>query len=279
MNIESAYNDALEFTRNHYENFPVVSFLIPKNLRKHIAIIYWFARTADDLADEGSIKSEERIKKLEEFENRLTELLNGNYSNPFELALHSTIEIKNLSPENFYNLLKAFRQDVIKKRYNNFSEVLDYCRYSANPVGRMILELNNIRDEKAFQYSDQVCTALQLTNFWQDTWNDFQKGRIYYPLDEMEKFGVTEKVFELKENNLNLNALIKHNVERTKQLFNEGRSLIDFLNSWLKYEIKWTILGGETILKKIELNHFDVLKFRPALTKKDFLILFMKSIL
>lgn len=279
MDIESAYNDALEFARNHYENFPVVSFLVPKNLRKHVAIIYWFARTADDLADEGSMKSEERIKKLEEFENRLTELLNGNYSNPFELALHSTIETKNLSPENFYNLLKAFKQDVIKKRYNDFSEVLDYCRYSANPVGRLILELNDIRDEKVFHYSDQVCTALQLTNFWQDTWNDFQKGRIYYPLDEMERFGVTEKVFELKENNLNLKALVKYNVERTNQFFNEGKGLIKYLNGRLKYEIKWTILGGGTILKKIVLNDFDVLNLRPVLTKKDFLILFMKSIL
>ncbi|MCL5031374.1 MAG: squalene synthase HpnC [Bacteroidetes bacterium] len=279
MDIESAYNDALEFARNHYENFPVVSFLVPKNLRKHVAIIYWFARTADDLADEGPMKSEERIKKLDEFENRLTELLNGNYANPYELALHSTIEAKNLSADNFYNLLKAFKQDVIKKRYNDFSEVLDYCRYSANPVGRLILELNDIRDEKAFHYSDQVCTALQLTNFWQDTLNDFQKGRIYYPLDEMDKFGVMEKVFELKENNLNLKALVKYNVERTNQLFNEGKSLIKYLNGRLKYEIKWTILGGETILKKIELNNFDVLNLRPVATKKDFLILFVKSIL
>ena len=278
MIIDSAYEDAIEFAKNHYENFPVVSILVPKNLRKHVAIIYWFARTADDFADEGDLEPEERIKKLEDFENQLTELLNGNYSNPFELALHSTIEEKNLSPENFYNLLKAFKQDVIKKRYNNFTEVLEYCRYSANPVGRLILELNNIRSEDAFSYSDKICTALQLANFWQDTLIDFQKNRIYYPLNELEKFGVIEKVFELKENNLNLRALIKYNIERTNQLFNEGRSLIKFLNGRLKYEIKWTIFGGEAILKKIERNGFNVFNSRPKLTKKDFFILLLKSI-
>ena len=277
MNIDSAYEDALEFVKNHYENFPLASFLIPKSLRKHVALIYWFARTADDIADEGEMKSEERLKKLEEFENRLTELLNGNYSNPFELALHSTIETKNLSPENFYNLLKAFKQDIIKKRYDDFSDLLNYCHNSANPVGRLILELNDIKNDEAFYYSDKICSALQLTNFWQDTLIDFQKGRIYYPADEMEKFGVTEKVFELKENNLNLQALVKHNIQRTNQLFEEGKNLIEFLHGRLKFEIKWTILGGEAILKKIESSDFNVLNLRPKLSKKDFFILLLKS--
>ncbi len=277
MNIDSAYEDALEFVKNHYENFPVASFLIPKSLRKHVALIYWFARTADDIADEGEMKSEERLKKLEEFENRLTELLNGNYSNPFELALHSTIETKNLSPENFYNLLRAFKQDIIKKRYDDFSDLLNYCHNSANPVGRLILELNDIKNDEAFYYSDKICSALQLTNFWQDTLIDFQKGRIYYPADEMEKFGVTEKVFELKENNLNLQALVKHNIQRTNQLFEEGKNLIEFLHGRLKFEIKWTILGGEAILKKIESSDFNVLNLRPKLSKKDFFILLLKS--
>ncbi len=278
MNIDSAYEEALEFAKNHYENFPVASFLIPKSLRKHVAIIYWFARTADDIADEGEMKPEERLKKLENFENRLTELLNGNFSNPFELALHSTIEAKNLSQENFYNLLKAFKQDVIKKSYKDFPDLLNYCKYSANPVGRLILELNNIRNEDAFNYSDKICTALQLTNFWQDTLIDFLKGRIYYPIDEMENFGVMEKVFELKENNLNLQALVKHNVERTSQLFEEGKNLIKFLHGRLKFEIKWTIFGGEAILKKIESNDFNVLNLRPTLSKRDFLLLLLKSI-
>ncbi len=277
--IESAYDEALEFVGNHYENFPVTSFLIPKELRKHVAIIYWFARTADDFADEGSLNQNERIEKLNEFENHLTDLLNGKYTNPFERALHFTIQTKNLSTDNFYNLLKAFKQDVVKSRYNNFSELLNYCSNSANPVGRLILELNDTKNEKAFHYSDQICTALQLTNFWQDSAIDFKKGRIYYPSDEMQNFNVTEKMFELKENNLNLKALVKHNVDRTKQLFREGSKLLNFLNGRLKFEIKWTILGGEALLKKIETNNYSVTQVRPTLNKKDFLMLLLKAFL
>ncbi len=279
MEVDSAYKEALDYAKNHYENFPVVSVLVPKHLRKHVAIIYWFARTADDIADEGSLSSDERIKMLDKFENRLLELLKGNFTSSFELALYTTIKVKNLSSDHFYSLLKAFKQDVVKKRYENFYALLGYCQNSANPVGRLILELNEIRKSEAFEFSDKICTALQLTNFWQDSAIDFAKGRIYYPEDEMQNFGVIEKMFELKENNLNLKALVKHNVERTEKLFNEGNKLLEYLNGRLKYEIKWTILGGRSILKQIEKNNYNVLQQRPALTKKDFFILLLKSFL
>lgn len=277
MDIESAYTEALEFTKNHYENFPVISFLIPAKIRKDIAIIYWFARTADDIADEGICTPEDRLKKLNEFEDRFTEVINGNFENPFELALFNTIDSNNLTAEHFYNLLKAFRQDITKNRFNNFPDLLAYCKNSANPVGRLILELNNVRDDEAFACSDKICTALQLTNFWQDAGPDFEKGRIYFPLDEIEKFGVTEKMFELKENNLKLKALVKHNVDRTRQLFTDGKKLTCYLTGRLKYEIKWTILGGEQILKKIETNTYNILQVRPVLNKTDFFILLLKS--
>jgi len=277
MDIESAYIEALEFTKNHYENFPVVSFLIPKRIRKDVAIIYWFARTADDIADEGSACADERIKKLNLFEERLTELLNGNFETPNESALYHTIDSNNLSPEHFYNLLKAFRQDITKSRFNNFEELIAYCSNSANPVGRLILELNNIRDADAFNYSDKICTALQLTNFWQDAAIDYKKGRIYFPQDEMQKFGVVEKMFEFKENNLKLKSLLKYNVDRTRQLFSEGKKLSAFLSGRLKYEIKWTVLGGEKILEKIETNGYNILLNRPKLDKKDFIALLLKS--
>lgn len=272
-----AYNEAIKFAKNHYENFPVISFLIPKDLRKHIAIIYWFARTADDIADEGELSQAERLIRLNEFETRLTETLKGNFSNQFELALYSTVIGKNLSPEYFYNLLKAFRQDITVKRYEDFLSVQGYCVDSANPVGRLILELNNIRDEKAFSYSDSICTALQLTNFWQDTATDYEKGRIYYPLNEMEKYGVTQNMFEIKKNNFNLREMVKQNVERTSNLFDYGKNLLPFLDGRLKYEIKWTILGGEMILDKIRLSDYDVLNNRPRITKIDFLTLLIKS--
>ena len=279
LDINSAYNEAIKFAKNHYENFPVISFLIPKNLRKHIAIIYWFARTADDIADEGALSEAERLNQLNEFETRLTETVKGNFSNQFDLALHSTVKEKNLSTEYFYNLLKAFRQDITVKRYEDFSSLQGYCVNSANPVGRLILELYNIRDEDAFNYSDSICTALQLTNFWQDTALDYQKGRIYYPLNDMEKYGVTENMFEFRKNNFNLREMVKSNVDQTLKMFDKGSNLLTFLHGRLKYEIKWTILGGEMILDKIRLSDYDVLNFRPHITKKDFLTLLIKSFL
>jgi len=276
--VDSAYISALSFAKAHYENFPVISFLIPKKLQKHIAVIYWFARTADDFADEGELNPEERLKRLNDFEEKLTSTLNGNPKNEFIAGLVNTIKDKNLTPHLFYDLLKAFKQDVLKKRYKDFNEVLEYCRHSANPIGRLILELFNIRNEEVFQYSDKICTALQLTNFYQDTIIDYKKGRIYLPEEEMQKFGVSKKSFELKENNLNLKSLIKFNVERTQVLFEEGKSLLGHLNGRFKYEIKWTISSGETILKKIKENDYDVLNIRPELSKKDFIRLFLKSI-
>ncbi len=277
LDINSAYNEAIKFAMNHYENFPVISFLIPKDLRKHIAIIYWFARTADDIADEGALSESERLNQLNEFETRLTETLKGNFSNQFDLALHSTVKEKNLSTEYFYNLLKAFRQDITVKRYEDYSSLQSYCVNSANPVGRLILELYNIRNEDAFNYSDSICTALQLTNFWQDTALDYQKGRIYYPLNDMEKYGVTENMFEFRKNNFNLREMVKSNVDQTLKMFDKGSNLLTFLHGRLKYEIKWTILGGEMILDKIRLSDYDVLNFRPHITKKDFLTLLIKS--
>ena len=177
----------------------------------------------------------------------------------------------------FYDLLKAFKQDVVKKSYKNFEELLEYCKYSANPVGRLILELNNIRNEEAFSLSDKICTALQLTNFYQDLKIDYEKGRIYLPEDEMAEYLIEKKVFELNENNLNLRKLLSRNINRTKKMFEKGSSLLKFLNGRLKYEIKWTILGGEEILKKIEKNNYNVLKYRPKLNKIDFVKLLLVS--
>jgi squalene synthase HpnC len=277
--ISSAYKSAIDFSKEHYENFPVVSLLVPRELRKHVAIIYWFARTADDFADEGNMSEDGRIEKLNDFENSLKALLNGNFKSPFEEALHQTIKQKNLTSQLFFDLLKAFKQDVVKKRYNDFDEVLDYCNCSANPVGRLILELYDVRNEGAFNYSDKICTALQLTNFYQDIEIDYEKGRIYFPQNEMEQFEVTENIFAMKENNVNLKMLLRHNIDRTQKMFDEGKNLLKFLNGRLKFEIKWTILGGEAILNKIIKNDYNIFNSRPRLTKTDFGALFIKSFL
>jgi squalene synthase HpnC len=271
------YNSAINFAKNHYENFPVISFLVPKELQKHIAVIYWFARTADDLADEGNFSEEIRLKNLINFEARLTDIFKGNFEHDLEHALKCTIEEKKLSPDLFYDLLSAFKQDVEKKSYKNYEEILDYCRRSANPIGRLILEIYNIRNEEAFEYSDMICTALQLTNFYQDVSIDVKKGRIYFAENEMAVYGTSRFMFENMENSLNLREFLRFNVERTEGLFEEGKKLLKYLNGRLKLEIKWTILGGLEVLKKIKQNNYDVFNVRPKLHKKDFFILLMRS--
>jgi len=279
QSAKSGYSQALKLAKSHYENFPVVSFLVPGKLKTDVAIIYWFARTADDYSDEGNFSPSERLDKLQEFENRLSDVFSNHPADNLEAALKHTIVTRKLNPENFFNLLKAFKQDVVKNRYNDFNEVLAYCSNSANPVGRILLELFDIRDERAIYYSDKICTALQITNFIQDTQIDYQKGRIYYPLDEMERFNIDEKVFEMNRNNLNLKKLIEFSVNRVQNFFNEGKSLLEFLSGRFKYEIAWTINGGEEILNKIRGANFDIFTKRASLTKTDYLKLFIKSII
>lgn len=272
------YNEALDIAKSHYENFPIVSFFVPKRLRKHVAIIYWFARSADDIADEGNEKPEFRLVKLIEFELKFKQALNGKPDSVFFSALCETITVLNLTPKHFTDLLYAFKQDVVKKRYCNYEELLNYCNHSANPVGRLILELFNVRNKDAYYYSDEICTALQLTNFFQDTKIDFDRGRIYYTQAEMEKYGVTERMFELNENNLNLQKLVKFNVERAQVLFNDGKKLLKLLKGGLKLEVSWTVRGGEAILDRITKSNFDVLNKRPVLSKTDFVKLLFTTI-
>ena len=277
-NFKNINKNFSTLAKNHYENFPVASLLIPKYYRKEIAIIYWFARTADDIADEGNLESEKRLDKLNKFEEEFKNALNGISKNLNFVLLAKTINEKKLSNENFLNLLSAFKQDVVKKRYESYSEVLDYCKRSANPVGRILLELFKVSDKEAIISSDKICTALQLTNILQDTVIDFEKGRIYYPQEELRIFSVTDKMFELKENNPNIKALVKLNVDRTQVLFDEGKNLLRYLSGKFKYEIKWTIAGGEKILNKIRKNDYDVFTKRPKLSKIDFITLLIKNI-
>ena len=263
---------------NHYENFPVASFLIPKNLRKDINIVYWFARTADDLVDEGNDDPETRMDALNKFELEFINSLKGESENYYFNQLSKTIINNKLSIKHFSDLLSAFKQDVIKKEYSNYGEVLDYCKRSANPVGRILLELFNVNQNAAIRSSDKICSALQLTNFYQDTTIDLERGRNYYPQDEMKMFNVTQKMFELKQNNHDIKTLVKHNVERTQSLFDEGKNLLNYLNDRFRIEIKWTIAGGEKILEKIRENDYDVFTKRPKLDKIDFLSLLVKSV-
>jgi len=219
-----------------------------------------------------------RIKNLELYLNHLNNCLEGKYENSFWQALHNTILKFNLSPNYFTDLLSAFKQDVVKNRYHNFDELINYCERSANPVGRIILELFSIRDEESLRFSDAICTALQLTNFYQDISIDSKKNRIYVPLEELRKFGVSENQFEFMENNTNFEKLLEFQVTRAEQLFSEGRNLLPGLPKELRAQIKMTILGGEKILKKIKQSNFGVIDFRPKLSKTDYMIIFLRAI-
>lgn len=269
---------SVSLAKTHYENFPVASFLLPKSKRSDIALIYWFARTADDFADEGQFSASERISALNAIEKYFLDSLNGIYVNNEFKGLSDVVVRNNLNPVDFINLISAFRQDVIKKRYENFDEILDYCKRSANPVGRIVLDIFNIRNADAYNYSDKICTALQLTNFYQDVEIDYNKGRIYFPLDEMKHFNVDESIFEMKENNPNFSALLKYSIDRTRVLFSEGKNLFPFLKGRLKTEIKWTVAGGEKILSKIEKNNYQIFGNRPKLNKTDIITILLKSI-
>ncbi len=271
-------NNISDLAAKHYENFPVSSFLIPEQLKQDVAIVYWFARTADDFADEGSESDEKRLENLFKFEKELSLSLEGKSADEYFIKLNETKKKYSLKKEYFFDLLSAFKQDVIKKRYQNYDELKDYCRRSANPIGRIILDLFKIKNDEATKYSDMICTALQLTNFYQDTAIDFYKGRIYYPAEEMKRFGVTEKMFELNEFNSNVKSLVQYNIERTQSLFDEGKNLLNYLDGRLKLEIKWTIAGGEKILHKIRKNDFNVFFERPILSKFDYIFILLRSI-
>jgi len=275
--LNTAYQKSIDFTKSHYENFPVISLFIPVEFKKHIAIVYQFARQADDFADEGDVNESVRLENLQRYEYQLNDCLRGIYANDFWMALHESILTFKLTQKNFYDLLSAFKQDVTKKRYESFNELLNYCQRSANPVGRIILEIFGVYNETALKYSDAICTALQLTNFYQDVSIDIKKGRIYIPVDEMKSLGVDEKVFELKKNNTNFKTLLMHQVERTSGLFLEGWKLIPLLPDNLKKQIIMTILGGEEILKKIKIIDYNVLEVRPELRKFDFIKIFFKA--
>lgn len=277
--FDNYYIEAIEFAKSHYENFPILSIFIPQKLQKHVAIIYQFARMADDIADEGDFLPEERLKKLEEFENQLIDALNGKFNNIFWETLKNTIDTNQLETDNFLKLLTAFKQDITKKRYKNYDELLKYCTNSADPIGRLILELNDIKSPNALKFSDKICTALQITNFLQDVKIDLEKDRIYLPLDEIKLFNLDEGdilKYSYCDDFINL---IKFQIDRTRILFNEGKQLLDYLPFKLRIQISTTIKGGEKILKKIEEIDYNVFKIRPRLTKLELIKLFISSLI
>lgn len=288
--VEDAYAFCQRMAENHYENFPVGSLLIPKRLRKHVYSFYAFARTADDFADEGyeagaytspfaAFDERQRLAALDDWEQKLERSFAGEADHPVFITLAATISELNLPIQLFRDLLSAFKQDVVKRRYANFDEVLDYCTRSANPVGRLILLMFGYRDEQMFQLSDQICTALQLANFWQDVSVDIRKDRVYLPQDDMQRFGVT--IEDLRDSRFSpqFAELLKFQVARTWELFHRGRELPEMVSGRLKYELRLTWFGGANILKQIETLGYDTLNHRPANSTLDKLRLLARTLL
>ena len=274
--INSSFKYCENIVKNHYESFPVASLLIPEKKRKYIYSIYAFARAADDFADEPDIEGgkEKRLALLDEWNTKLKDCYKKKAYDPIFIALGSTVKECEIPIEPLENLLKAFRQDVIKNRYDNFQEVLDYCTNSANPIGRLVLMVFGKHDEEMFKYSDKICTALQLTNFWQDISADLEKDRIYIPQDDMKNYNYDdEELLKLKYND-NFKELLKFQVNRTDKIFEEGKELIRLTGNdkglnRLTRELKLTWLGGKEILNKIKSSNFDVLSKRPRLSFFD----------
>lgn len=284
-----AYAVCLELARSHYENFPVASWLMPKAARPHIAAIYAFARIADDFADEGTRSASERIALLDGWQHRLDEAADGRVATTGEsqhdavfVALAATLAAVNVGAPTLpgfqargglhallADLLSAFRQDVTTTRYDTWDDVLDYCRRSANPVGRLLLLVTGHAGPAANTKSDAVCTALQLTNFWQDLAVDWSRGRLYVPLEIVRAHGAEPADLDRGVLSPAWREVMRDVGGRTRQLFDAGRKVPDHVTGRLKLELRVTWLGGSRILDRLVEADYDVFSRRPTLSRRD----------
>ena len=262
----------------HYENFPVASLLLPARLRHPVSVIYRFARSADDFADEGSISQAERLALLGGYRDELRRLEAGKTGGSALFAeLGRVIGAYDLPFEPFYDLLDAFTQDVTKTRYANFDEVLSYCRRSADPVGRLMLHLYGEVNAANVACSDAICSALQLINFWQDIETDFRKNRIYLPQDDMARFGVTERQIAAGDCSGRWWDLMRFQIERARKLMLAGAPLAARLPGRVGIEIRAVVQGGLRILEKLERARGDVFRHRPVLRPWDWPVLLWRA--
>ena len=263
----------------HYENFPVASLLVPARLRDAVGVIYRFARTADDLADEGDAPPAERLASLTAYRAELDRIA---VSQGPETALFDDVarivRDHELPLAPFYDLLSAFSQDVMTARYADFHDLIDYCRRSANPVGRLMLHLFRAADAANLARSDAICSSLQLINFWQDVAIDWEKDRVYLPLDEMAHFGVTEAHIGKAQADAAWRELITFQMDRSRSMMESGAPLGRALSGRFGLEIRLTIRGGLAILDKLEAANCDMFRHRPVLRWHDWPFLFLRSL-
>jgi len=282
--LERAYATCERIARAHYENFPVASRLLPAPMRPHVAAVYAFARGADDLADEGERTGAERLRLLAAWAANLREAVADPDATPghddeerqvLAAVAHSIAE-RRLPVSLFEDLVSAFSQDVTKRRYADWSEVFDYCRRSANPVGRLVLRIAGYDDPGLDRSSDALCTALQLANFWQDLEGDWRLGRVYVPREELEASGAREEDLDRGALTPAWRLALERASARTRDLFGEGRAVCDLVGGRLGWELRLTWLGGARILERLARHRFDAFAHRPTLGWRDAPVLFWR---
>ncbi len=290
VTVDEAYAICGRLAFAHYENFPVASRLLPAEMRPHVAAVYAYARMADDLSDEGAVPVALRHQRLDEWLERLRSSLTAEAAGPRAaiqhestvlddrsaavapavfLALGHTIRSCDLPLSLFEDLVSAFRQDITVHRYDSWPALFDYCRRSANPVGRLVLRIAGRHDAVLDDASDAVCTALQLTNFWQDLAIDWRRGRLYVPAEEHEAAGASLASLDREEWTNAWAATIARCTDRTRALFERGRTVADGVSGRLRWELRATWLGGMRILERLERSGYDAFRHRPTLGASD----------
>ncbi|HEY3756738.1 MAG TPA: squalene synthase HpnC [Opitutaceae bacterium] len=263
--------------RSHYENFHVATWLLPKPLRPHFSSIYAYCRISDDLGDEVK-DSQAALALLDVWENELNACYAGRAKHPVFVALAESIHACQIPKEPFADLLTAFRRDQTVHRYETVEDVLGYCRYSANPVGRLVLYACGLATEERFRWSDATCSALQLANFWQDVGRDYDLGRIYLPLEDMRRQGVEERAIAERRATPEFRALLRQQVGFTRAMFKVGRQLIPTVPFSLAVDLELFSRGGEAVLQAIEKQDYDVLARRPVITKSRKAMLLLETL-
>lgn len=276
--LERAQAYCERLARSHYENFSVASWFLPQRLRQHFFNIYAYCRISDDLGDEVGDPSAS-LALLDEWEAELDACYGGSPRHPVFVALAETVRRFDIPKHEFSDLLRAFRQDQSVTRFETFRDLLNYCRYSANPVGHLVLYLCGYRDPERQRLSDFTCTALQLANFWQDVSVDYAKGRIYLPLEDLRRFGVTEKEIAEKRNTPAFCDMMKFEVQRARDWFKQGLPLITKVDGELAVDLELFSRGGQEILNAIERQQFAVLGQRPSISRLGKLALVARAAL
>jgi len=274
--LEEARAYCERLAKSHYENFSVATWFLPKRLRQHFYNVYAYCRISDDLGDEVG-DPQQSLELLDQWAAELNACYAGSPKHPVFVALAETVKQFSIPQHEFSDLLTAFRQDQTITRFETFDDILAYCRYSANPVGHLVLYLCGYSDAERQQISDYTCTALQLANFWQDVFVDYVKGRIYLPLEDLRRFGVSGEDIAQRRATPQFVAMMKFEVERARDWFARGLPLVKMVNRELAIDLELFSRGGQEILNAIERQGYDVLRARPAISKSRKLMLVLRA--